>query len=153
MESISSTVWQRKGSSIIFDQDVLGKFISQGAVISLRIALGWMNKIPAHPPVTGKTIVISGLETIVETLPPEDAEEFLNAPESNENINTLYIDHDLGEGKTGYYVITELIEVRKNKPYYVYIVSSNPVGIQNIERCLLHNGYKKRMHRIYERIN
>ena len=77
MDSISSTVWQRKGSSIIFDRAVLGEFISQGAVISLRKALGWMNGIPDHPPVPGRAIVISGLETIMETLPPRSAEEFL----------------------------------------------------------------------------
>lgn len=77
MDTISSTVWQRKGSSIIFDQTILGTFISQGAVISLREALSWQNKIPSHPPVPGRTIVISGLETIMETQPPETAEEFL----------------------------------------------------------------------------
>jgi len=78
MDSISSTVWQRKGSSVIFDRAVLGEFISQGAVISLRNALAWMKDFPDHPPVPGRAIVISGLETIMETLPPPLAEEFLN---------------------------------------------------------------------------
>ena len=77
MEEISSSVWQRKGSCIIFDQKSLGEFISTGAVISLREALSWSNGIPATPPVVGRTILISGLETIIEILDPLEAEEFL----------------------------------------------------------------------------
>lgn len=41
METILTTVWQRRGSSVIFDQKSLGPFISNGAVISLRQALSW----------------------------------------------------------------------------------------------------------------
>ncbi len=77
METISSSVWQRKGSSIVFDKRSLGGLISAGAVISLRRALGWSKEIPAAPPVPGPTILVSGLETVVETAPPQDAEEFL----------------------------------------------------------------------------
>ena len=76
MEEISSSVWQRKGSCIIFDQKSLGEFISTGALISLREALSWSNGIPATPPV-GRTILISGLETIIEILDTLEAEEFL----------------------------------------------------------------------------
>lgn len=41
MDTITNTVWQRKGSCVIFDQKSLGPFISEGAVISLRQALSW----------------------------------------------------------------------------------------------------------------
>ena len=77
MDTISNTVWQRRGSSIIFDQKSLGGFIREEAVISLRQALFWMNELPSIPPVSGKTILISGLETLVETLPSDEAEDFL----------------------------------------------------------------------------
>ncbi|HML53152.1 MAG TPA: hypothetical protein PKC79_03575 [Solidesulfovibrio magneticus] len=77
MESISNTVWQRKGSSVIFDQKSLGPFISEGAVISLRQALSWSTGLPAGPPVPGRTILISGLETVIETMEPQDAANFL----------------------------------------------------------------------------
>lgn len=60
----------------------------------------------------------------------------------SENIGTLYLDHDMGEGYTGYEVITILLEEMKIKPREVRIVSSNPVGIQNIGRALEHNGYR-----------
>lgn len=77
MESISTTAWQRKGSCIIFDQKSLSPFICDGAVISLRQALSWFKRLPAVSPVPGRTILISGLETVIETMKPQGAEEFL----------------------------------------------------------------------------
>lgn len=78
MESISNTVWQRMGSAIIFDQKSLGIFISGGAVISLRQALAWSGELPENPPIPGRTILISGLETVIETMEPQEAEDFLS---------------------------------------------------------------------------
>jgi len=78
METISNTVWQRKGSCIVFDQKSIGPFIADGAVISLRQMLSWKNRLPANPPVPGKTILISGLETIIETMGTREAEDFLS---------------------------------------------------------------------------
>jgi hypothetical protein len=77
MESISSSVWQRKGSSVVFDKQSLGGLISAGAVISPREALGWLKGIPENPPVTGRTILVSGLETVLEVMDTQDAEDFL----------------------------------------------------------------------------
>lgn len=77
MDSITNSVWQRKGSSVIFDQKSLGSFISDGAVISLRQALAWSKQLPDVPPVSNRTIVISGLETVIETMEPQDTEDFL----------------------------------------------------------------------------
>jgi hypothetical protein len=76
-DTISNNVWQRRGSCIIFDQKSLGSFIADGAVISLRQALSWSQELPANPPVPDRTILISGLETIVETMEPQEAEDFL----------------------------------------------------------------------------
>lgn len=69
-------------------------------------------------------------------------EDFLdNVPE--EEILTLFIDHDLGKGISGYKVVTELVEEREVKPWSFIIVSSNPVGRENIGRCLKANGYRE----------
>lgn len=78
MEKISNTVWQRKGSCIIYDQKSLGPFIATGAIISLRQMLSWSKSLPENPPVNGKTILISGLETIIETMDKQEAEDFLS---------------------------------------------------------------------------
>lgn len=77
MDTITNTVWQRKGSCVIFDQKSLGPFISEGAVISLRQALAWSKGLPANSPVPGRTLLISGLETVIETMVPQEAEDFL----------------------------------------------------------------------------
>jgi len=77
MDKISNDIWQRRGSSVIFDQKSLAPFITDGAVISLRQALSWTKCLPAKPPVSGRTILISGLETIIETQEPKETEVFL----------------------------------------------------------------------------
>lgn len=87
METISNTVWQRKGSSIIFDQKSLGPFIADGSVISLRRMLSWTKGLPINPPVPGKTILISGLETMIQTMVVDEAEAFLS-----QRIRPLIID-------------------------------------------------------------
>ena len=78
MDTISNNVWQRRGSCVIFDQKSLGTFISDGAVVSLRQALAWSKELPTNPPVPGRTIIISGLETVIETMEPQEAEDFLS---------------------------------------------------------------------------
>lgn len=77
MESMSTSVWQRRGACIIFDQQSLGPLIAGGAVISLRQALAWSKALPAVPPVPGRTILVFGLETVLETMEPQPAEDFL----------------------------------------------------------------------------
>jgi hypothetical protein len=77
MKIITNTVWQRRGSCIVFDQESLGSFISIGAMVSLRQALVWSKGIPVNPPVPGRTILICGLETLIETMNPPEAEDFL----------------------------------------------------------------------------
>lgn len=76
MDNISTTVWQRRGSCIIFDQKSYGPFIANGAMISLRQVLTWHISPPAMP-VPQHTILVVGLETVVETMPCQDAEDFL----------------------------------------------------------------------------
>lgn len=77
METISNSVWQRKGSSIVFDQISLGPFIENGSVISLRQLMSWAAGLPVQPPVPGKTILVAGLETVVETMAYPDVAYFL----------------------------------------------------------------------------
>ena len=62
----------------------------------------------------------------------------------------LLLDHDLGPGKTGYDFINHLI-TEKNMPKEVFIVSSNPVGRDNIGRALEAEGYVKKSPQEYIR--
>lgn len=78
MDTISTTVWQRQGLAIIFDQLSLRSFISGDLVISLREFLDFENEIPSNPPFLGQTIIVSGLETILDTIEPQQADDFLS---------------------------------------------------------------------------
>lgn len=77
MNNISIDVWKRKGSSVIFDQSSLAPLISADVQISLREFLSWGNALPATPPISQKSILVSGLETILETMEPIEANTFL----------------------------------------------------------------------------
>ena len=60
----------------------------------------------------------------------------------------LYLDHDLGdpdEKKTGYGIVTWLETHPQYWPNAVQVVTSNPVGRQNIER-VLQKYYTKAVH-------
>ncbi len=46
-------------------------------MVSLCDALKWVKNFPALPPVEGKTIVVCGLEAMVEILDKDEAEAFL----------------------------------------------------------------------------
>lgn len=77
MREMSATGWLRRGSSIVFDKETLGPLLNEGALISIREALGWMNKWPDSLPSGGRTALVGGLETILEVLSVEEAEKFL----------------------------------------------------------------------------
>lgn len=58
-------------------------------------------------------------------------------------VSELYMDHDLGEDKTGYDVIRYLTENDQLDADRIIIVSSNPVGRDNIGFELVRYGYRK----------
>ncbi|MEI7636724.1 MAG: hypothetical protein WCJ37_05420 [Syntrophus sp. (in: bacteria)] len=77
MQDMSSSSWQRRGSSIVFNRDILGPLIGSGALVSLREALGWMNAWPVEPPGRGQTVLVGGIETLLDVLEPGKAQEYL----------------------------------------------------------------------------
>jgi hypothetical protein len=74
MRQISSDSWRYQGSSVIFNNVVLNNLVS--VQVSLRTALSWSQNIPENP--CAKTILITGLETALETLDITEAEHFLS---------------------------------------------------------------------------
>lgn len=79
MQDMSSSGWQRRGSSVIFHKAMLGPMITGGHLVSLREALGWLNRWPAEPPGGGNTVLVGGLEACLEVLTRQEAETFLAA--------------------------------------------------------------------------
>lgn len=77
MRDMSSSAWLRRGSSIVFDRFTLGPLISGGALVSMREALRWMNAWPAEPPGNGSTVLVCGIETLLDVMESVEAENFL----------------------------------------------------------------------------
>lgn len=77
MRDMSSSAWLRRGSSIVFDRFTLGPLIGGGALVSMREALRWMNAWPVEPPGNGQTVLVVGLETLLDVLDPLAAMDFL----------------------------------------------------------------------------
>lgn len=74
---MSSSAWQRRGSSIVFHRNLLVPLIEAGAMVSLHEALSWVRNWPPAPPNGGNTVLIVGLETCLEVMVPQEAEDFL----------------------------------------------------------------------------
>lgn len=76
-EFVDSKMWLTRGSSVIFDKVMLGPLLSDGALISLREALSWLTAWPTQSPTSGRTVLVGGLDTVLEVLSPDDAAEFV----------------------------------------------------------------------------
>lgn len=78
MQEMTATTWQRIGSSIVFSSELLGPLISEAAMVSVREALGWMKSWPKSVPNNAQTVLVSGLEAVIEVMSQQDAEVFLS---------------------------------------------------------------------------
>ena len=77
MTIFGGSAWKRRGSSIIFDQEEIQALLNANAMISLREFLSWKENIPENPPIEGQTLLVCGLETLMDTLPAQEAQTFL----------------------------------------------------------------------------
>lgn len=77
MRDMSSSAWRRRGSSIIFDKFTLSTLIGGGTLVSLREALGWSSSWPSAPPGKGQTVLVGGLETLLDVVKFSETENFL----------------------------------------------------------------------------
>jgi hypothetical protein len=75
MQELHSDSWKRQGSSVIFHHATLNSFIA--SQVSLKQALSWAQDTPSDPPLDSRTILITGLESILEILEPQESEDFL----------------------------------------------------------------------------
>jgi hypothetical protein len=80
------------------------------------------------------------LTDVVVARTAEEATKILLKNPLSKKGHILYLDHDLGKGQNGYQFLTELIEKHNIRPLFIYILSWNSVGIQNIQRvCEYHS--------------
>jgi len=76
MEDFSANSWRHKGSSLVFDRGTVSDLLEIAQIYSLRQTLSWLNN-PPPTPASRSTILISGLETLMQLLPPPKAHDFL----------------------------------------------------------------------------
>ena len=77
MQEMTGTAWKRRGSSVIFDGRLIGEFVGKDEMVSLQEALNWVGNWPAEVPGGGQTVLICGLEAVIEVMEPAEAENFL----------------------------------------------------------------------------
>ena len=77
MNTLSNDAWKRQGSSILFDAEEIQKLLNENAMVSLRTFFSWDRNIPTDAPVPGQTVLICGLETVLDSLSEREAQEFL----------------------------------------------------------------------------
>lgn len=78
MKQTLSTVWQRSGTSWIWDEEARNQVCAAHEVLSLRQFLQLVGQWPDDLPSNGdKTMVVAGLEGSLDLLSPEDAEVWL----------------------------------------------------------------------------
>lgn len=69
MEEMTSSKWKRRGSSIVWHPELLADLISTIEPVSVRTLQGWLKSgFPESPPGDTTTVLIGGLQTIVETM-------------------------------------------------------------------------------------
>jgi hypothetical protein len=78
MRQLLDTVWQRRGTSWIWDEEARNQVCIAGEVWSLRqflrAATNWPHDLPSNH---GQTVVVAGLEGVLDLLSPRDAEAWL----------------------------------------------------------------------------
>jgi hypothetical protein len=78
MKQTLDTVWQRRGTSWVWDEEARNQLCSASEVWSLRQFLQASGKWPEDLPSNGsKTLVVAGLEGGLDLLTPDDAEIWL----------------------------------------------------------------------------
>ena len=78
MKQLLDTVWQRRGTSWIWDEEARNQICVAGEVWSLRRFLqavgNWPDDLPSN---SNNTLVVAGLEGSLDLLTPEDAKTWL----------------------------------------------------------------------------
>ena len=75
MKDMTSRAWQRVGSGIVWSPDLLGPLVLAGEAVPLRVAVGWTRSgFPESPPGGGSTVLVGGLQTVLESFPSRDTD-------------------------------------------------------------------------------
>ena len=74
MQEMTAQGWKRRGCSIVWSPDLLSPLITGGDAVPLSTALSWLQSgLPDDPPGDNRTILVGGLQTVIEVLPDSDS--------------------------------------------------------------------------------
>jgi hypothetical protein len=74
MQEMTAQSWKRRGCSIVWSPDLLAALITDAEATSLRTVLEWQRHgLPESPPSGGKTVLVGGLQTVLEVMPDSDS--------------------------------------------------------------------------------
>jgi hypothetical protein len=127
MKKLLDTVWQRRGTSWIWDEEARNQVCVASEVWSLRQFLQAANNWPDDLPSNGnKTLVVAGLEGGLDLLSPEDAEAWLS-DEIKESVLSFQSHYESeaalifwlpsGYGRILFHPATDSVEWRCAAPY------------------------------------
>lgn len=69
MEEMTASTWKRSGSSLVWHPELLADLIRDVPPTPLRTVLGWLQGgFPENPPGGARTVLVGGLQTVVETM-------------------------------------------------------------------------------------
>src|SRR5713101_1792525 len=78
MRLVRDKTWSRRGLSLLWGAETLADLARPDEVVPIRtffaLASMWPNELPSG---SGKTLVVAGVEGVVDALSPDDAEKWL----------------------------------------------------------------------------
>lgn len=78
MDDDTTFLWRHHGASLVWDPDALEEAARDGGTtVSLRQVLAWTQALPDDPPGGCRTVIVTGLQTALDTLDPADADALL----------------------------------------------------------------------------
>jgi len=77
MHDLSTDIWLRLGTGLVWDAQAQHSAAQAGRTVSLREAQGWAGMMPDDTPGGVQTILVTGLQTVLDVLSPTEADPVL----------------------------------------------------------------------------
>jgi hypothetical protein len=156
MKQLLDTVWQRRGTSWIWDEEARNQVCVASEVWSLRQFLQAVGNWPDDLPSNGNnTLVVAGLEGCLDLLTPEDAETWLgdagkqailSFQDAYDGQAALIFWLPAGQGRIKFHPATDSIEWRCAAPYGEAMLAFGRIlwgeATEYPQEILLHEGDK-----------
>ena len=143
--TLQDDIWTRRGISLLWDAESLADVCTPQQVVSLRrfLQLGSLGWPEEHLPfVNEKVIVVAGLESVIDALPPEEATEWL---EQVVYRGIVSFEHEVSKATEAALVLwvsdSRRLEYRtSDDTYYWHCATEYKGQMIPLSRCLFNGG-------------